>query len=222
MVDSGELHFGWDDERQEFVYWVPEGEEEVEHTYSPVPAYAPAEEGSAPKRGAHRARKVSKVRSRVGAVTVASLGAFLFGMVTEAALAQHAGRPQGPPPNMEQDTVSDESRMSESPSPTPTVTVTRNSAYVPALSSTPKTARHAKPSPSLSHEVRSSVKPKAPGKHRKPETAVTPTAPSANTPQTPPRGPSGPKPPAGPPPGDKGPVGQVLDDVLSPIGRALR
>jgi hypothetical protein len=97
MVDSGELHLGWDEQRQEFVYWVPEGVEisdgceEEEDVFEPIPVPALS---STRTRGHRRAPKPrSSICRRTVMAVVASLAPFFIGVAAEAAISKHAYQP---------------------------------------------------------------------------------------------------------------------------------
>lgn len=99
LVDSGELCMGWDSERQEVIYWLPEDNEVV------------GQREPAVKKRSLRARKPRRRSSayrRVILTLAACIAPFIVGMAAEAALDMHAEHnPSMDQPDMVGNTVPD-------------------------------------------------------------------------------------------------------------------
>jgi hypothetical protein len=83
LVDAGELCMGWDSERQEAIYWLPEPTPVAEPS-GPVTHRRP--------RHAHKTHRHSKLYRRVVLTVAASVAPFFIGMMAEAAVDMHTER----------------------------------------------------------------------------------------------------------------------------------
>jgi hypothetical protein len=118
MVEDGDLHCGWDAERGEFIYWLPE-----ESEWEDIPPEAPdtpiaqgKHRRPAPRRGGAR---------RVLLTLAASVATLYVGMVAEASLGEHVQELEQP------DEAADEWDIPTQPTPAPTVTVATTSDFRP-------------------------------------------------------------------------------------------
>ncbi|MFE4681630.1 hypothetical protein ACFRNJ_12430 [Streptomyces sp. NPDC056721] len=160
MVEDGDLHCGWDAERGEFIYWLPEESEweDIPLETLDTPIAQGKHRRPAPRRNGAR---------RVLLTLAASVAPFYVGMVAEAGLGEHVQGLQQP------DEAADAWDIPTQPTPVPTVTVATTSDFRPTANdyrAAVSTGRHARrPSTPEVEKPGNYV-----GRHRKTDTKTAP------------------------------------------------